>query len=363
MIKLKSEGNDPDAVELVAAINKGLVETEQKFEGEILGLKKSLESKSEAEKANVEKIDELKSILSEQGTAISIMKKEGARPEQKTTKEHIKGLILGNADMFKQLANNESSPKYLDIKAAAPISVENSLGGSVYLPTPSFKPGVVDLVRTKPVLLDFITTTRNAAPVIVWTEQTNPQGQAEFVSENELRNLASFEWKSNISADKTVSVLMKVSKRALTDLESFSEAVSREIDYLLNIEVDKAILEGDGLGDNIKGIAQHASGYVLTSVLTTGIPNNFDAIRAAVTQVNSLEFNASYVFLNPIDAANMDLSKALNGHYVIPPFSSLNGMSVSGLAVIQTNRIPVGSLLVADMSRANAEIVEDINIK
>jgi hypothetical protein len=100
----------------------------------------------------------------------------------------------------------------------------------------------------------------------------------------------------------------------------------------------------------LQGLASIAGKYVLTTVQTS-TPNDTDAIRAAMAQIASLNFTANYAFVNPIDGANMDLQKGSTGYYVMPPFQSVDGKVISGVRVIESNQIPVGSVLVADMSR------------
>jgi HK97 family phage major capsid protein len=69
-------------------------------------------------------------------------------------------------------------------------------------------------------------------------------------------------------------------------------------------------------------------------------------------------------FVNPIDAANMDLSKSADdGHYLLPPFVSQNGMLVSGVPVVVDNNIAVGNLLIGDMTKYKISMLEGFTIR
>ena len=77
-----------------------------------------------------------------------------------------------------------------------------------------------------------------------------------------------------------------------------------------------------------------------------------DAIRAAVAQIVTLNHQPDVCFINPIDAANMDLAKTTDGMYILPPFTTAEGLKISGVRIIEKNQIPAGSLLVGQFSKA-----------
>ena len=89
---------------------------------------------------------------------------------------------------------------------------------------------------------------------------------------------------------------------------------------------------------------------MLTSLKTTS-PNNFDAVKAVITQVSSLFYRPNLVLLNPIDFASMELTKDTDGQYVLPPFSTSNGKIVSGVSVAECPAIPEGYVLGGDFKK------------
>jgi hypothetical protein len=98
--------------------------------------------------------------------------------------------------------------------------------------------------------------------------------------------------------------------------------------------------------------------------LSTSNPNNFDAIRAAVAQLRSLFFYGNVVaFVNPVDAATMELTKAQDsGVYMLPPFTSSDGTRIAGVRIVEDANIPVGQLLVADLSKFKVLIYKDFRV-
>ena len=58
----------------------------------------------------------------------------------------------------------------------------------------------------------------------------------------------------------------------------------------------------------------------------------------------------------------MDLAKASDGHYVLPPFISNDGTTVSGIRVVSNTGIPVDNFLVGDFSKAGVRFKEGLTI-
>lgn len=238
-------------------------------------------------------------------------------------------------------------------KAAATMTVGTSTGGSAFVPNVEMVPGLVELARNQPFLENYANTSSTSSARIVWVEKTNPQGQAGMTAEGALKPLVSFEVKTNESFAKKVTDKIKVSTEMLDDIDFIAGEIENELKYQVDIKVDNQLLSGDGTGQNLKGISAYAGGFVLTTVKTSGggTPNDADAIRAAIAQIVTLNFRPTTAFINPIDAANMDLTKNTQGSYIIPPFQSSNGLSIAGVTIVESNQVPVGQLLIGDMSK------------
>lgn len=241
--------------------------------------------------------------------------------------------------------------KFYNTKAAATMTVGNSTGGSAFVPTIEMVPGLVQIARNQPFIEQYANTSATSSSRIVWVEKTNPQGQAGMTAEGTLKPLISFEIKTNESFARKVTDKIKISTEMLDDIDFIAGEIENELKYQVDIKVDAQLLSGDGTGSNLKGITAYVGGYVLTTVKTTGTPNDADAIRAAITQPISLNFRTNYAFINPIDAANMDLTKNTQGSYIIPPFQSATGLVIAGVPIVETNQMPVGTLFVGDMTK------------
>lgn len=248
----------------------------------------------------------------------------------------------------------------MQLRAPATMMVSTSLGGSAYLPNVQVLPGVVDLVRLQPDFWESLTKGRTSANPLVWVNKKNKQGNAQFIGEGVLKPLASFELNTESSVPKKVAERMKVSTEMLYDVDYMESLIRDELYFEVRVAANTAVLTGDGVGANPKGITLLASAYTLTGVTTTN-PNNFDAIRAAITQIRMLGFKGRITgYISPVDAATMDMTKATSaGVYIIPPFATADGRIIAGATIMEDTGIAPGHLLIGDMSLYKIAMYQD----
>lgn len=305
-------------------------------------------------------------VLKEQSQAIA--KKEAQAQKPQTVTEQIKSYLETNKDKFEAFKRGELksfgtiSAKNgetiagieLNTKAAATMLVSTNTNSSAFVPRPVYEGGLIDLVRNTPFLENFSNTATVGSPRIIYTEKVNEDGDADFIGEGGVKPLIDFEIQTTTVYAKKVADKIKVSTEMLDDIDFIAAEINNELKYQVDIHTDNELLAGAGDGTEsnaaLKGLTSFAGGFTLTTIETSE-PNNFDCIRAAAAQIASLNFSANYCFVNPIDAANMDLSKASDGHYIIPPFKSATGMEIAGIRIVETNQIPVGSFLCGDMTK------------
>lgn len=319
------------------------------------------------DKAGLEKtIGEHKAALEAQGLELRAMKDAqlAALPDRKTIATEIRAAIDKNKEAFDRFKRGESRSFGTDTngnsninlgetRAAATMTVSGSTGGSAFVPGVQMLPGLVDLARNQPFLEDYANTSVSSSPRIVWTEKTNPQGNAAFLAEGGVKSLISIEIKTVESYAKKVADKIKVSTEMLDDIDFIAGEIEKELRYKVDIAVDSSLLSGAGDGSNgatdLKGLTSQVGGYVLTNIATT-TPNDFDAIRAGAAQIVSLNFSPNVVFYNTIDGANMDMVKDAQGRPIAVLYKDQNG-KIYRLTPIETNQMPIGFVLIGDMTR------------
>lgn len=375
-LKLKTDGLTGDNLAFVEKLNALFAEqpegmTSEQVDAAIKAHKPEGFITPDAMKAE---IDALKAILKTQGETITSL--EGNKPAAQKDMS-----LRGQIKAWKELPEVKAAitaiksgsavpmPAFdIDLEAAAKAAATMTFatvnaGSSAFIPTPQVLPGVVDLVRLQPTFWDYLIKGRTNSAAIVWVNKSDKQGNATFIGEGVLKPLASFSLTTETSLAKKVAERMKASTEILEDIDRMADMIEQELRFEVMTAVSAALLTGTLSSTVPAGITTIASAYTLVGMSVSN-PNNFDAIRAAVAQLRSLNFFGNVVaFMNPIDVANMELSKADDsGVYMLPPFTSADGTRISGVRVVEDNAIPVGQLLVADLTKFKVLIYKDFTV-
>jgi hypothetical protein len=315
-------------------------------------------------KANVEKLD---NIIKAQGEAITAMKGNGGAGEAKNVRYYVAKWFEENKNQIAAIkaGNKEGGLRGITIpKAAITMTEATSLNGSSYLPSPVILPGVVDLARVQPTFWDRLRKGALKANPLIWVNKYNRQGNAVFTSEGSVKTLISFELQTESSAPRKIPAKMKVSREMLDDIDYLASLIEGELRYEVDKLSNSGVLTGDGIAPNPKGVTIYAGVYSLATINGVLNPNNSDAIRAAIAQIRLLFFDGPLTaFVNPADAAVMDLQKSSQGVYVLPPFTTADGRTIAGCPVVEDNNIAAGYLLIGDMSKYKVYMHEDFFIE
>lgn len=330
----------------------------------------TLKSECEGMRSEIEALEEqdridLRTAKPVQRQDASDVKDKDVKPGQPHTMEQsIRSWIDANKSKIDAVRNGEQTP-LPEMRVAVTMTVaQTNVGSSGFLPNAGVINGSInDLNRTKPTFWSRLRKGSTDLNPYVWANKTNKQGNAAFIGEGILKPLASFEITVETSTAKKVAERFRVSTELLNDLKGIKSLIENEAVFEVDVASNTATLTGVGSSTSPAGITTLASAYTLTTVKTT-TPTNLDAIRAAVAQLQLLNFDRDIVaFVNPVDAANMDLAKGTDGHYMLPPFTSSNGQTLKGISIIEDNNIAVGFLLIGDMTKYKILMLEELVIK
>ena len=277
------------------------------------------------------------------------------RAWQEANKETIAAVLRGEQRSLPQIEFRDDPMTIATVNA----------GSSVYLPNAGANLELNDLVRTRPTFWSRLRKGRTNLNPYPWANKTNKQGAADFIGEGVLKPLASFDIVVESSTAKKVAERFRVSTELLQDWPGMRSMIENEARFEVETHANTAVISATASSTDPAGITTLASAFTLTTIEAGGSPSYSDAIRAAIAQLTSLNFNTDIVaFINPIDGANMDVAKSEDdGHYLIPPFVSANGTVVKGVTVLEDNNIPVGNLLIGDMTKYKIDMVEDLVVR
>jgi HK97 family phage major capsid protein len=145
-------------------------------------------------------------------------------------------------------------------------------------------------------------------------------------------------------------------RNVLADEPQLRSIIDNELMYGLRLLEDDQLLNGDGSGENLEGILE-VSGiqtYDWSSGASTPVPDTkADAIRRAATLSFLAYYEPTGVIMHPTDWEQIELSKDLNGQYLVAVSVALGGTPrLWRIPVIDTPAMDQGTALVGAFGTA-----------
>lgn len=282
----------------------------------------------------------------------------------KSFETEIKEKMTAQLDELKSLKDNRNANVRFDIKAAANIMIStNYSGGTVGLT--SWDSAVAKAPRRQPFMRELVRVLPTGNLYIAWAEIKNPDGGAGSVAEGAAKPQADFDIVEATAKVEKIAVWMKASKESLADIAFLQAEINSELRELLELELDTQILSGDGVAPHLKGILTYVPAFTTGGGFSGSIPfaNQYDAIVAAISQVQQANFNPNAVIVNPIDYYKLMLTKDTQGNYIRPQFMADGSYVIAGLRVVANNGVAVGTFVVGDFTKSNLAVREEINFQ
>lgn len=284
--------------------------------------------------------------LVKQGEELQRLRNEVTRSVEKLdVRSQVEKWAADNKEAIQAIrSGNKAELKPLDIRVASPMGVSTvNAGASTYIGRVEGESTPTEIVRAEPMFWDFLTKGRTNAPTYYWVNKTNPLGAAAFIAPGVAKPGISLELESETSNAKKIADSAKAQTELLEDIDGMTTFIEQELRYQVMIKVNEKLMSGTASSTSPAGIQSLSTAYTLTSVKTVN-PNIFDCLRAVVAQLRSGWLKGEItIFINSVDAANMDLSKASDsGVYNIPPFTTADGKRIAGARVVEDNNVPAG---------------------
>ena len=275
--------------------------------------------------------------------------------------ESLATLLTEKAEELKSMKEKSGASVQITLKAAGTMALSTNTTGQI--PQAEREAGITRIVRRNPFILELVNVGTIMSNVWEWVEQKNLDGGAAMTAEGAAKSQADFDLVVASANVKKVTAYIKVTKEMLDDVELMRSEIDQELTELINLKIDDQLLNGTGLTVNLTGINTNATAWAAGAfALAIPTPNVFDVIRTAINQVRVNLFEPNYIVMHPTDVTKMDLAKASDGHYVLPPFISNDGTTVSGIRVVSNTGVTVDNFLVGDFSKAGVRFKEGLTI-
>jgi HK97 family phage major capsid protein len=143
------------------------------------------------------------------------------------------------------------------------------------------------------------------------------------------------------AAVRTIGTYIPASRQILADATQLQGRIDGELRYMLAVEREDQLLNGDGSGGNIDGLLNQASDF------NGGVTNAtaLDTILRSFLQLTLAYYQADAVVLNPTDWHNMVMLKDTEGRYLFSDPQSGARPALWGRPVAQCFSLAAGTFL------------------
>lgn len=304
-------------------------------------------------------MDELLMKMTDLGDRMGDLEQKSARGGVKSEPNYTLGQALVNSDSFKNAggSNMAQGNRIYAMQKAALQTTNNPVVA------PERHPSIVPL--------PFETLTVRS----LFAQGSTSSNSYQFVQEKGFENNAKATAEgavlpeSNITFDmQTVNVqaighTLPVSKYLLDDAAGLQTFIDNRMVYGVKHNEDRLLLNGDGLGANIKGVLPQASAFSApTEIATYTI---IDQLRLALLQGAWANYPMSGIVLHPVQWGAIELMKDNIGRYIVGnPQGSLNptlwGMPVVLSAAMAKDGFLVGAFKHAGEIKDREEVSVEI---
>jgi len=277
-----------------------------------------------------------------------------------SVREQVKNLLTENKDALVAMKNGDSKSNIrMTMKAVGNMTIGGNVTGQI--PQADREGGITRIVRRQPFILELVNVGSITSNLWEWVQQVNAEGAPAMTGEGLAKAQIDFDLVLASAAVRKVTAYIKVSKEMLDDVPLMESEINQELSERIRLTIDTQLLSGDGLGQNLVGILENATPFAAGSfALAVDEANNADVLRVAINQIQIAQFQPNYIVMHPSDVAAMDLAKASDGHYIMPPFSTNANTVVKGIPIIANTGMTEGDYLVGDFTKAGVRFREGL---
>lgn len=275
-------------------------------------------------------------------------------------KQQVRSLLEENKEALSSMKTGSSKDNIrMTIKVVGDMTIVGNVTGQI--PQADRESGITRIVRRQPYILELVNVGSITSNLWEWVQQATPEGAPAMTAEGAAKAQIDFDLVLASAAVRKVTAYIKVSKEMLDDIPLMEAEINEELRERINLTIDDQLLSGDGLGQNLTGILANAVAFNAGSfALAVDEANNADVLRVAINQIMIAQFQPNFIVMHPSDVTAMDLAKASDGHYVLPPFSTNANTVIKGVPIIANTGMTEGDYLVGDFSKSAVRFREGL---
>ncbi len=179
------------------------------------------------------------------------------------------------------------------------------------------------------------------------TDNAAPQG-----GQGVLKGESDFDFTAATAPVETIAHFVVISTQLLDDAVGLQSYLDGRMRYLLLLEEEDQLLNGDGTSNNLNGIVTQATAYDASLETSLGVSNvqDLDRIRVAMYQVTAAEYPPTGIVMNPFNWTAIEMLKDGDNRYLFVNPANATAPRMWGLPVSVTLSMPQHEFLVGSFA-------------
>jgi HK97 family phage major capsid protein len=314
------------------------------------------------QESTTEQMKQLNEVLKEHGLAIKRLSKPEDGGTHKSFRQQIREALDGNIENLKKLKNGghseaKASGFEFEVKVPGDMTIAGNVSGG-NVPVEDRIEGLNTVPSRRVRLLDVMGQRSTTSNVVSWVYQANKDGSAGQTAEGNAKNQVDFDLVVANETVKKTTAFIKVSTEMLDDIEWIQSEIEQELMREVLKAVEATAYNGNGSGQNHRGIRTVASAFAAGAfAAAVDNANEVDVLTVAMNQIRIAqegEAEPDFIFMHPTDITKLKLIKlsATDKRYVDRLLTVGSTLVLDGVPIIPTTLIGVGDYLIGDFSRS-----------
>lgn len=323
------------------------------------GIKSELNGQFDAVKAeNATAVEAVKSELEELKSQVAVVKdaadKLEAKSNRKTMNENqVKGFnavlaesIEKNADILGKLGAGEikNHAFVMDTKTVGNMTEAANLTGDI---PRAYANQVYGLPSRKVHVRSLLPVGTISQGLFTFPLETGGEGAPAAQTQGSTKAQVDFDITMTNAPAQVIAGYVKISRQMLDDIPAMTSFLQQRLLEKYLVAEDAQLLSGNGTAPNLTGLTTVASAF--SGAATVDV----EQLVQAIAQVESSNYTATGIMINPTDWANIVNTKPTNAAYSLPGSTvvTTNGqLSIAGIPVYTSTAIAADKFLVGDWS-------------
>lgn len=334
------------------------------------GIKSEVNGAIESAKAdNASALESIKTELEATKASITVVKDEIEKLEAKQNRVkmnqvEVKGFNASLADAIEQNADSiakvgrgeqKRSSFILDTKAVGNMTEAVNLTGDI---TRQYANQVYALPSRKVHMRSLLPIGSLSTGLFTFPYESGGEGDPAAQTQGSAKAQVDFDITMKDAAAQYIAGYVRISRQMLDDIPAMTSFLQARLLEKYLVAEDAQILSGNGTAPNLQGILPVAT--AATGAATVDV----EQLVQAIAQLESSNYSATGILVNPSDWAAIMNTKNTNAAYSLPASTVVTtdgSVSIAGIPLYKSTAIAVDKFLVGDYSMG-AQIMQNQGI-